>query len=316
MSIDTTQSELDQFLESQFSDNNEAPPPEEKDDEVINEYLGGDDADTATGSQVDSTLSTTTPAPSVQPVNDADRLIQLERELAAAKERERLYANMVQQQYNPPQDSVPPQEFRPFDETELTIDEQLVKDYGHAEPYITAVARRVAEDLHRRAVQPLYQQLEMTQAQLARQQQFNQRQHQDVIYAQLKQVVPDIDTLATSQEWQSWIKQPDDYGGTRTIAHYVQEGIQSGNVNQIAAIVSKFKQAQAQSKPQQSQVSPGIAPQTQPNTRVNRGRVLKMSDFDRATADFQAGRLSYDRYLKISDAFNAAHLEGRVDVNK
>lgn len=178
------------------------------------------------------------------------------------------------------------------------------------------MAKRVANDLYQRAVLPLQQELNNVRGQLQSQAEFNVNQHKNTLHMQLKTVVPDIDDIVHTQEWQSYIKQPDLYGSGRTIASYVQEGIQYGNVKQLAQIVEQFKQTRQKSQPQHQQVAPGRAQATVPSTAPRRGAVLKMSDFDRATAAFQAGKLSWDKYQVVANTFNEAMLEGRVNHNK
>lgn len=316
--FDQAQDELSSFLDNQFTQQTqpqEEIPSEEKDDE-IEQFLHGDELE-ETVNQPNPAEQTQVQQPPQGPSSE-ERILQLERELAATKTRSQMYENALASQY---QQQVAPQQeqYVPnvvFQDQELAVDERYEQDYGDANPYIASIAKRVANDLYQRTVVPLQQQLQAVQGQLQSQEQFNQSQRTDTLHMQLKSVVPDIDELVRTPEWQSYIKQPDVYGSGRTIASFVQEGIQYGNVRQLAQIVNQFKQARGQTAPKPQQVAPGRAQTTVPNTAPRRGKVLYMSEFDRATQQFQAGKLSWDKYQVIANEFNEAMLEGRVNHNK
>lgn len=313
--FDQTQNELSQFLEDQFAppteQQNEATPAE-NDDIDVNEFLQGDEDTTVEFEQQAQPEHKPVPQPD-------DRILQLERELAATKARTQMYETALSQQFQPPQQ---PQEQQPavppvaFLDDEIAVDQRYMEDYGDADPYIQSVAKRVANDLYQRAVLPLQQELYNVRGQLQSQAEFNASQQKNTLHMQLKSVVPEIDEIVTTPEWQSYIKQPDLYGSGRTIASYVQEGIQYGNIRQLAQIVNQFKQTRQKAQPGRAQVAPGRAQAEMPNTTPKRGTVLKMSEFDRATSEFQAGRLSWDKYQVVMSKFNDAMLEGRVNYNK
>lgn len=316
--FDQTQDELSAFLETQFATQAETtePPKEPETDDEINQFLGSADDDAGqTAPQGTTTQPAATPA-----VSDQERMLQLERELAATRTRAQMYEQALQQrtfQEQPP--ATPPASQAPtlaFADDEIKVDDRYKADYGDADPYIASIAKRVANDLYQRTVLPLQQELDSVRGQLQSQAEFNQAQRTDTLHMQLKSVVPDIDTLVRTPEWQSYIKQPDLYGSGRTIASYVQEGIQYGNVKQLAQIVQQFKQTQQQAQPQPQHVSPGRAQTTVPNTAPRKGSTLRMSEFDRATQAFQAGKLSWDKYQVIVNEFNEAMLDGRVNYNK
>ena len=303
--FDLAQEELSSFLDKQFKPETEpttednTPTPEN--DEEIQQFLNGDvieETDTVTeeSSTTENIQNTTPNTPSAE-----DRILQLERELAATKARSQMYENALTERYTQQfAPELPKQEEKPnvvYTEQELAIEDRYEQDYGDANPYIANIAKRVANELHQRTIVPL-------QNELAN------------VRSQLKSVVPDIDELVRTPEWQEYIKQPDVYGSGRTIASYVQEGIQYGNVRQLAQIVDQFKQTRKQNAPQPRQVAPGRAQTTLPNTAPRRGKMLNMSDFDRATSAFQAGRLSWDKYQVVLNEFNEAMLDGRVNHNK
>lgn len=315
--FDQAQDDLTKFLDDQFSNQSaeEEVPSQSNTDEDISEFLQGDEPQGAVDVQ--------SPQPSQPQVpqlpSEADRILQLERELAATQTRSQMYENALQQQFYQQQQQ-PAQEFRTpnvvFDDNEIAIEERYETDYGDANPYIASIAKRVANDLYQRTVLPLQQELNNVRGQLQSQAEFNASQHKNTLHMQLKTVVPDIDDIVHTQEWQSYIKQPDLYGSGRTIASYVQEGIQYGNVRQLAQIVDQFKQTRQKSQPQHQQVAPGRAQANVPNTAPRGGRMLRLSEFNRATAEFKAGRLSWDRYQVVANEFNEAMLEGRVIHNK
>ncbi len=313
--FDQTQDELSAFLETQFASQAETTeqPKEPENDDEINQFLVSDEEPAQTAPQ-----GTTPTAPQQPVVSDQERTLQLERELAATRTRAQMYELALQQHTF--QEQLPTQypatAPTAFADEELQVDERYKTDYGDADPYIASIAKRVANDLYQRTVLPLQQELDAVRGQLQSQAEFNQAQRTDTLHMQLKSVVPDIDTLVRTPEWQSYIKQPDLYGSGRTIASYVQEGIQYGNVKQLAQIVQQFKRTQQQSQPQPQHVSPGRAQTTVPNTAPRRGSVYRMSEFDRATQAFQAGKLSWDKYQVIVNEFNEAMLDGRVNYNK
>lgn len=322
--FDLAQEELSSFLDKQFKPETEpttednTPTPEN--DEEIQQFLNGDvieETDTVTeeSSTTENIQNTTPNTPSAE-----DRILQLERELAATKARSQMYENALTERYTQQfAPELPKQEEKPnvvYTEQELAIEDRYEQDYGDANPYIANIAKRVANELHQRTIVPLQNELANVRSQLQSQSEFNQVQKTDVIHMQLKSVVPDIDELVRTPEWQEYIKQPDVYGSGRTIASYVQEGIQYGNVRQLAQIVDQFKQTRKQNAPQPRQVAPGRAQTTLPNTAPRRGKMLNMSDFDRATSAFQAGRLSWDKYQVVLNEFNEAMLDGRVNHNK
>lgn len=313
--FDQTQDELSAFLETQFAPQAETTeqPKEPENDDEISQFLVSDEEPVQTAPQ-----GTTPTAPQQPAVSDQERMLQLERELAATRTRAQMYEQALQQrtfQEQPPAQQ-PATPTTAFADDEIQVDERYKTDYGDADPYIASIAKRVANDLYQRTVLPLQQELDAVRGQLQSQAEFNQAQRTDTLHMQLKSVVPDIDTIVRTPEWQSYIKQPDLYGSGRTIASYVQEGIQYGNVKQLAQIVQQFKQTQQQSQPQPQHVSPGRAQTTVPNTAPRRGSVYRMSEFDRATQAFQAGKLSWDKYQVIVNEFNEAMLDGRVNYNK
>ena len=311
-----TQDDLSAFLEKQFApqvENTEQPKEKETDDE-INQFLAPADDDVPPPA-----LQGTAPTTPQQPVvSDQERLLQLERELAATRTRAQMYEQALQQRSTQEQPPVqkPATPTVAFADDEIKVDERYKTDYGDADPYIASIAKRVANDMYQRTVLPLQQELDSVRGQLQSQAEFNQAQRTDTLHMQLKSVVPDIDTIVRTPEWQSYIKQPDLYGSGRTIASYVQEGIQYGNVKQLAQIAQQFKQTHQQSQPQLQHVSPGRAQTTVPNTAPRRGSVYRMSEFDRATQAFQAGKLSWDKYQVVVNEFNDAMLDGRVNYNK
>lgn len=317
--FDQTQADLSAFLDEQFTTQQvkkEEDQSSDTFDEEVNSFLQGDEFEETVETQQSYTSNTQTPA--VQPVNADDRILQLERELAATQARSQMYENALAERYQ--QQHVQQEQYVPnvaYGEQEIEIDERYEKDYGDANPYIASITKKVLNDFYQRAVIPLQQELNNVRGQLQSQGEFNQTQRSDVIHMQLKSVVPDIDELVRTQEWQSYIRQPDFYGSGRTIAHYVQEGIKYGNVRQLAQIVQQFKQGQSKRSPQAQHVAPGKAQTALPDTsKRGRGTVLRMSEFDRATQLFQTGKMSWDKYQAIADAFNEATLEGRVNYSK
>lgn len=318
--FDQANDELSNFLDQTFSEpQQETQKPQEQEDDEIKEYLTYDEDDVP-----QQTADVANSAPTEQPqqpaqVSDQERILNLERELAATRTRSQLYENALQQQYQrqfAPQQQEEQLPNVAFQDSEIIVDDRFETDYGDANPYITAIAKRVANDLYQRSVVPLQQELQAVRGQLQSQTEFNQRQSADTLHMQLKSVVPDIDEIVRTPEWKSYINQPDQYGSGRTIASYVQEGIQYGNVRQLAQIAQQFKQLRQQSAPQQQQVAPGRAQTTVPSTASKRGPMLKMSDFDRATQAAQAGKLSWDKYQVIANEFNEAMLDGRVNLSK
>lgn len=322
--FDQAQEELSSFLDNQFAPQTETELDDEttapsKDDEEINQFLQGDGDDTPDDIPSEPSVPVSNSEPTSATPSAEDRILQLERELAATKTRAQMYEDALSERYQQQFAPETPKEEKPnvvYTDQELTIEDRYEQDYGDANPYITNIAKRVANELYRRAVVPLQNELANVRSQLQSQSEFNQVQKTDVIHMQLKSVVPDIDELVRTPEWQEYIKQPDMYGSGRTIASYVQEGIQYGNVRQLAQIVDQFKQTRKQNAPQPRQVAPGRAQTTLPNTAPRRGKMLNMSDFDRATSAFQAGRLSWDKYQVVLNEFNEAMLDGRVNHNK
>lgn len=329
--FDQSQQELDNFLEQTFSQPAEQPkqgtqpqiPPttqveQEGITDELSEYLTGETASEEPGVNTQEE-QTPPPARPEQPGQaEADRVLALERELAATRARAEIYERALQTGARGQQE--PPQEEKPstvFAGEELDIDERYLSDYGDAGPLIQNIARKVANDLYARAVQPLQQQLATVTTQLEAQRGINDQNQRFSLETQLRNAVPDLDSIAYSPEWQSYIKQPAPYtGGTYTIAQVVQSGIQSGNMKQVVEVIDDFKRKRQQSQPQTQQVAPGRAQTTQPTTAPRGQKMLRMSDFERATANFQAGKLSWDKYQIIADEFNAAMLEGRVITNR
>lgn len=318
--LDQAQSELDQFLDTQFTQTQpveNTTDDDEIDDEIVNEYLQGDD----TTEDDTSTQEGYTPVQQKQPAttpSDNERILALERELAATRAREQMYQSALTapQQPQVPQD-YEQQPYTPFADDELQVSQEHVDLYHDADPYIASIARRVANDLYQRAVVPLQQELYNVQGALQAQQNFNVQQSSHTQYTQLKTMFPDFDQMINSAEWNSFLRQEDEYGTGARMVDYVQQGIRTNNIRQLASLVNKFKQQQSRGKPKPQQVAPGRAQTTLPNTVSTRaGKTLKMSDFERATAKFQAGGMTYDVYQRITDEFNAAMLEGRVNLNK
>lgn len=332
--FDSTQNELDQFLEQAFLSPDKKSDDKENNstdvDKEIEEYFVGDDIDgenqtenvehkTVSDNGIKNTNSTDN---QYKTDSDKDRLLALERELAATKARAEMYESAIRAGYEARTSSEQrtteqrlPEKV--FADEELEIDERLKSDYGDADPYIQAIARRVANELYQKAVAPLHSRLEEVQGQLVQQRDLNVQNQKFSLETQLRQVVPDLDDIVYSNEWKSYTSQHAPFtGGTETIANIVQRGIQSGNVKQIVEIINDFKGKRSLGQPQQQQMSPGRSQVTQPATKPASKRILKMSDFDRATAAFEAGRLSWDKYQVIVDAYNTAMAEGRVNTNR
>lgn len=313
-----TQDELAQYLENQFGGQDNERDDEQdpdKNPEMLNQYLENDTSDNSSPSAYTPYDSAPQAAPQADPQQLAnERVLQLERELAATQARSQLFESALSQQAAPQQ----PVRQRPmlFDQEELTVDPRYETDYGDANPYITAIAKNVAMQMYEKAVAPLQQRFNEMQQQMQYQQQFNATQRGESMYMQLRAMHPDVDELARSAEWQSYIQQGDAYGGTYTLAQHVQDGIQSGNLKKVSAIIDGFKKARGiGTSPKQT--APGRSQTTLPPTAVTgRGKTLTMSSFERATNDFQNGKISYDVYQKITDEFNTAAMEGRVNYNK
>lgn len=329
--FDRTQDELDRYLEKQFSTEQENKVEDIKnneEDEKLNDYLQDTNEDT---SEVDNqnTQANYSENISTNTVSDTDTVqlnksdyetrLALERELAATKVRAEMFENAIRagyeskfanEQNNKPNDVV-------YNDEDLAIDDASVSAYSEADQYIQYIARKVANDMYKRAVMPLQDQLQEVRGHLDRQKELNVQNQKFSLETQLKQVVPDLEDIANSNEWQSFIKQPAPFsGGTETIAHLVQRGVQSGNIRQIVEIVNDFKNRSLKGQPKQQHVSPGRSQVSQPVTKQPGKKMLNYSQFERATADFEAGRLSWDLYQKVADEFNTAFLEGRVNYNK
>ena len=331
--FDQLQNEFDQFLEQTVNPQTQPAqpnvPPQEKPpmagtedpDDDINQYLGGDDevppAETSTGAQPGTQPNSNQPP--AQPT-EAERILALERELAASRAKAEIYENAIKAGYSQPAsqpNQEPPAPTTLYTDEELTVDDRYEADYGDVNPYIQSIARKVANDLYQRTVVPLKEELGRVTNQLNEQRGVNEQNQRFSFETQLRRAVPDLDEIAFSQEWQSYLKQPAPYtGGTATIAHVVQSGIQSGNMKQVVEVIEDFKSKRSQSQPQSQQMAPGRAQTTQPPTAPRGAKVLRMSDFERATANFQAGKLSWDKYQRISEEFNNAMLEGRVNTNR
>lgn len=324
--FDQTQSELDQFLDQQFSQPASEEPAkgteQPQDDEVdISEYLTGDDDELPQEQPAGLTQPAQAEPTQNANVSSEERLIALERELAATKARAEMYETAVranyERTYGQQQPTEPQHPTLAYSDDELAVDERFEADYGDANPYIQSIARRVANDLYQRAVVPLQQKLDGVTSQLEAQRGINDQNQKFAFETELRKAVPDLDEIAFSNEWQSYLKQPAPYtGGTVTIAQVVQSGIQSGNMKQVVEVIEDFKGKRQRSQPQTQQVAPGRSQTTQPVTASRGQKVLKMSDFERATANFQAGKLSWDKYQRITDEFNAAMVEGRVNTNR
>lgn len=330
--FDSTQNELDKFLDSAFSTDNKSEDVKDKKDlgvdPELEEYLRGEDdgeqqseaTDYNTQNQVEGHQKQAQQEPKQD--SDKERLLMLERELAATKARAEMYESAIRAGYEarvPSEQNKDTQRLpeRVFTDEELEIEERLKNDYGDADPYIQAIARRVANEMYQKAVAPLHNQLEEVKGQLTKQKDVNIQNQKFSLETQLRQAVPDLDEIAYSSEWAGYISQPAPFsGGTETIANIVQRGIQSGNMKQVVEIINDFKSKRSQGQPQQQQVSPGRSQTTQPATKQPGKRMLKMSDFDRATAAFEAGRMSWDKYQVIVDEFNTAMAEGRVNTNR
>ena len=321
--FDQVQTELDAFLDAQFtqptSSDDETQPQE--DDKLVQEYLTGDEPEEVTpqGLNTPATEQPPTHTPQAQPTpSDAERIIALERELAATRAREQMYQSaLTASQTDSTQQPQTKQEFKPFADDELVVSDEHKNLYHDADPYIASIARNVANELYQRTVVPLQQELYNVQSKLQAQQDFNVQQTSFSQYTQLKNMYPDFDQMMNSREWNSFLHQDDIYGTGSKMIDYVQQGIRTNNIRQLAGIINQFKQHQQKGQPQPQQVAPGRAQTTLPDTTQPRsGKNLKMSDFERATANFQAGRISYDVYQRVTDEFNAAMLEGRVNLNK
>lgn len=321
---DQAQDELSEFLDSTFSDKNPAPTvgstqpttsaQVDTDDVDINDYLSGaDDDESQTQPAPPTTVApqeTAQPTQQQQRTEDA-RLSELQRELGAARARAEMFEKAIQAQFA--QQSVPAEPEKPNAPFELgEIDARYTEAYGDADPFIQHIAKQAVNQYHEKYVKPLQQELARVNQYMSTQEQVNYAQHTNAVELQVRALHPDLSEIASSAEWQSFIKQADIYGGTRTLASYVQEGIKSGNVKQISAIIDQFKATRKQAEPQQQQVAPGRAQGTVPNTAPVKGKKLRMSSFNKATQDFQAGRLSYDKYQQITDQFLLAEIEGRV----
>lgn len=333
--FDSTQNELDKFLDSAFSTDDKSEDVKDKKDTGVDpeleEYLRGEDdgeqqSDTADYNEQkldgERQKQPQREEQEVKQDSDKERLLMLERELAATKARAEMYESAIRAGYEarvPSEQNKDAQRLpeRVFTDEELEIEERLKTDYGDADPYIQAIARRVANEMYQKAVAPLHSQLEEVKGQLTKQKDVNIQNQKFSLETQLRQAVPDLDEIAYSSEWAGYISQPAPFsGGTETIANIVQRGIQSGNMKQVVEIINDFKSKRSQGQPQQQQVSPGRSQTTQPATKQPGKRTLKMSDFDRATAAFEAGRMSWDKYQVIVDEFNTAMAEGRVNTNR
>jgi len=320
--FDATQKALDTFLEQQFNTPNDLPQQEQQakpteDDEQISQYLNGAD-ETVYDHQLEQARQQ-----KFQPrESESERIIRLERELAASRERLAII-DQQQQAYEQQQRMIaeqqayqqqqPQQPYTPFSEDELRVDERYKTEYGDADPYIQAIAKRVATDLYQRTVEPLYSEINALQAQLGKAQDVLTFQEQDRYFTQLgnqlKAVVPDADALMADQRFTQWANQRDPFG-RGTLLDTMLDQRNRGDVRGMAGLLNEFRRATGAGTQHNA---PGRAPQTMPNTsRQPRGKIMSQASFDRATADMRAGRLSWDKYQVIMEEFNQAYLEGRV----
>ena len=171
--FDQTQDELSAFLETQFAPQAETTeqPKEPENDDEISQFLVSDEEPVQTAPQ-----GTTPTAPQQPAVSDQERMLQLERELAATRTRAQMYEQALQQrtfQEQPPAQQ-PATPTTAFADDEIQVDERYKTDYGDADPYIASIAKRVANDLYQRTVLPLQQELDAVRGQLQSQAEFNQ----------------------------------------------------------------------------------------------------------------------------------------------
>lgn len=280
---------------------------EESEEDVLAKYLTYTDDTQHTAPQVDTPQAVTSPQQTDKPASaqsiTIEERIKLERELAAAQERLRMYEAAItntsaqqEQPQSPTADSL-------YTPEELSIPAELQEVYKDAAPYIEAIAKKNIEHAVKSKLNPMEEELRRARAELDEYKRSTQAQRQNALHLQLKQVIPDLDEIAVSPEWQAFIKQPDAYGGTRTIAQHVQEGLQSGNVQVITSIVNMYKQAKSKSNPQPSQIAPGTAPQYAPATNPTKTRTMSMEGYEKAVDDYDRGLITWDMFQKIQDAY-------------
>lgn len=131
-----------------------------------------------------------------------------------------------------------------------TPEERLVtaQDESNFGAELIDVQRRVAEEVMRKHVAPLQDELRKRDQLIAQLQQATQKTSGEVttmtfeqkLYAQ----IPDFDAINSSPEWIDWLDEPDEFSGEPRRA-FAEFAYNNANVAKLKAVVDHFKKSQA-----------------------------------------------------------------------
>lgn len=306
--------------EEQANAPTQAQQPNQPDDDLdIGEYLTDDDEPVDAPAPAENNQ----PAQATQEKRELtaeERLAKAERELAALRAERDLLERFAQrpQEQQPQEPQKRPQtpfEVNPFDEGEIQIDPELQQTYGESMPFIQAVAKRAVQEYHDKYVkQQLGQYVNNIAQQVGGVSNVLSQTQQQTLQQRIQSEIPEAVEIAQTPEWQGFLKtSPRIAAGGFTYGDLVQDAIRKGNVGMIKAAVDDFKAIRQGSQPRA--VAPGKSGVATPST-APRTKTLPYSKYVKATQDYEAGLISYDKFAKITDTFQDASIQGLVDYNR
>lgn len=294
-------------------------PSQPDDDLDIGEYLTDDEEPVEPSSPSENKVDTQAPQEKRE-LSAEERLVKAERELAALRaERDLLerFAQRPQEQQTQDQPKRPqtPFEVNPFDDGEIQIDPELQQTYGESMPFIQAVAKRAVQEYHDKYVkQQLGQYVNNIAQQVGGVSNALSQNQQQTLQQRIQSEIPEAVEIAQTPEWQGFLKtSPRLAAGGFTYGDLVQDAIRKGNIGMIKEAVADFKALRQGSQPQA--VAPGKSGVATPST-APRTKTLAYSKYVKATQDYEAGLISYDKFAKITDTFQDASIRGLVDYNR
>lgn len=198
------------------------------------------------------------------------------------------------------------------------LDASLMEQYKGSLPVINAVARQQALELLKLmdsnritpALQGLSEQLsplqESVQASIAQVQQAQTQSIAQTLNARL----PWLEGAKGTQEYAAFYEATIPGSGGLTRKFLVEQALSTGNVDSAIDVLSGFKPPVKQNLAEQ--VSPGRAHSVPVSATApsSKAKGMRLSDYNRAVADFQAGKMSPAQFHEIDARWLQHNIEG------
>lgn len=253
----------------------------------------------------------------VPPVVDTS-LQDLARTLLAREQREQA-ARDAEAQRRAEQDNAP----RPvYDPAALELSEEEAATYAASRGVIEKLVRAELNRYHETTQPGVRQTLDSLRQELNQLRPSVDRSTDVALTAALRNAVPDLDARVQSAGWKDYLARPVPYQGGRTFGQLLHEAVNIHRDADTAIAIIRDYAVEGAATPPARSAAPGRSGGGAPASVAaavkrggDKGKKIPYSAFIRATEQVQSGKLSVDKYQKISDHYMDMHDRGLVDMN-